>query len=59
MVSSSEASPIVSTSTLVKPRRTFEALVEEEIPIQKASIAMEGGVPSCMSLFDNFLLCYC
>lgn len=37
----------------------FEELVLEEIPIQTASVEMEGGVPSCMTLFDNFLLCYC
>ena len=37
----------------------FERLVREEIPIQTASVAMEGGIPSCVTLFDNFLLCYC
>ena len=37
----------------------FERLVREEIPIQTASVAMEGGTPSCVTLFDNFLLCYC
>ena len=37
----------------------FERLVREEIPIQSASVAMEGGIPSCVTLFDNFLLCYC
>lgn len=36
----------------------FERLVREEIPIQTASVAMEGGTPSCVTLFDNFLLCY-
>lgn len=40
-------------------RRTFERLVEEELPIQRHSVAMEGGMPSCLTLFDNFLLCYC
>jgi hypothetical protein len=40
-------------------RRTFESLVEEELPIQRHSVAMEGGMPSCLTLFDNFLLCYC
>lgn len=40
-------------------RRTFEQLVEEEIPIQRASVAMEGGAPSCMTLFDDFFSCFC
>ncbi|GAA5897650.1 EMI1 family protein [Sporobolomyces salmoneus] len=40
------------------PRRTFESLVSEELPIQRHSVAMEGGMPSCLTLFDNFLLCY-
>ncbi|GAA5889222.1 hypothetical protein JCM6882_000679 [Rhodosporidiobolus microsporus] len=40
------------------PPRTLESLVEEELPIQRHSVAMEGGMPSCLTLFDNFLLCY-
>ncbi|KAI5479163.1 hypothetical protein MNV49_004023 [Pseudohyphozyma bogoriensis] len=54
--------PTASTSTLPapppKPERTFESLVEEELPIQRASVAMEGGMPTCLTLFDNFFLCY-
>ncbi|GAA5961495.1 hypothetical protein JCM3765_003607 [Sporobolomyces pararoseus] len=41
-----------------KERRTFESLVQEELPIQRHSVNMEGGMPSCLTLFDNFLLCY-
>ncbi|GAA5926207.1 EMI1 family protein [Sporobolomyces koalae] len=40
------------------PRRTFDSLVQQELPIQQRSVAMEGGMPSCLTLFDNFLLCY-
>ncbi|GAA5823775.1 hypothetical protein JCM11251_003288 [Rhodosporidiobolus azoricus] len=40
------------------PPRTFDSVVEEELPIQRHSVAMEGGMPSCLTLFDNFLLCY-
>lgn len=40
-------------------RQRFDQLVAEEIPIQRASVAMEGGMPSCLTLFDNYLLCYC
>ncbi|BGP18534.1 hypothetical protein JCM10213_002953 [Rhodosporidiobolus nylandii] len=40
------------------PQRTFESLIEEELPIQRHSVAMEGGMPKCLTLFDNFLLCY-
>ncbi len=39
--------------------RTLESLIEEELPIQRHSVAMEGGMPSCLTLFDNFFLCYC
>lgn len=39
--------------------RTLESVVEEELPIQRHAVAMEGGMPSCLTLFDNFLLCYC
>ncbi|GAA6000736.1 EMI1 family protein [Rhodotorula paludigena] len=38
--------------------RTLESVVEEELPIQRHAVAMEGGMPSCLTLFDNFLLCY-
>lgn len=38
--------------------RTFDALVAEEIPIQHASVQMEGGMPGCMTLLDRFLMCY-
>lgn len=41
------------------PPRTFESLVEEELPIQRHSVAMQGGMPSCMTLFDDFVSCYC
>ncbi|GAA5969483.1 hypothetical protein JCM11641_008130 [Rhodosporidiobolus odoratus] len=40
------------------PPRTFQSLVEEELPIQRHSVQMEGGMPKCLTLFDNFLLCY-
>lgn len=40
-------------------REKFDRLVQEEMPIQRASVAMEGGMPSCLTLFDNYLLCYC
>lgn len=50
-----EANPPLS----LHPRRTFDELVLEEVPIQRASVAMEGGMPSCLTLFDNFFLCYC
>ncbi|BGP42168.1 hypothetical protein JCM10449v2_006173 [Rhodotorula kratochvilovae] len=40
------------------PPRTLEALIDEELPIQLHSVDMEGGMPSCLTLFDNFLLCY-
>ncbi|GAA5849524.1 hypothetical protein JCM3766R1_000219 [Sporobolomyces carnicolor] len=50
--------PSPSSEPVAPPRRTFESLVEEELPIQRHSVAMEGGMPSCLTLFDNFLLCY-
>lgn len=53
------APALVPTSPPLPPRRTFDALVLEELPIQRASVAMEGGMPSCLTLFDNFFLCYC
>ncbi|GAA6020640.1 hypothetical protein JCM11491_001130 [Sporobolomyces phaffii] len=60
MPSSPEATlPAPELATPPPPtRRTFESLVEEELPIQRHSVAMEGGMPSCLTLFDNFLLCY-
>ncbi|KAK4057119.1 hypothetical protein OIO90_002019 [Microbotryomycetes sp. JL221] len=39
-------------------RRTFERLVQEELPVQRASLAMQGGPPSCMTLFDEFFSCF-
>lgn len=33
--------------------------MQEELPIQRASVAMEGGAPACMTLLDNFFLCFC
>ncbi|GAA5985851.1 hypothetical protein JCM10908_006303 [Rhodotorula pacifica] len=63
----SSSSP-ASTSTTIAPEspaptapprvRTLESLIEEELPIQRHSVAMEGGMPSCLTLFDNFFLCY-
>ncbi|KAM0790734.1 hypothetical protein ACM66B_004589 [Microbotryomycetes sp. NB124-2] len=38
--------------------RTFEQLVQEEIPVQRASVAMQGGPPTCMTLFDEFFSCF-
>lgn len=48
-----------SEPTLVRRERTFEQLVQEEIPIQRASLAMQGGPPKCMTLFDEFFSCFC
>ncbi|GAA6060828.1 hypothetical protein JCM10212_005246 [Sporobolomyces blumeae] len=42
----------------VAARRTLEQLVEEELPIQRHSVDMMGGMPSCLTLFDEFFLCY-
>lgn len=39
--------------------RTLESLVQEELPIQRHSVQMERGMPSCLTLFDQFFLCYC
>ena len=36
----------------------FARLVEEEIPIQATNLPINGGLPSCVTLFDNFLLCF-
>lgn len=60
--SSSTASALSTPNepTPPPPRvRTLESLIEEELPIQRHSVAMEGGMPSCLTLFDNFFLCYC
>ncbi|GAA5874364.1 hypothetical protein JCM3774_005017 [Rhodotorula dairenensis] len=38
--------------------RTLASLIEEELPIQRHSVAMQGGMPSCLTLFDQFFLCY-
>ncbi|ORY88967.1 hypothetical protein BCR35DRAFT_288241 [Leucosporidium creatinivorum] len=62
--SASAVSPSPSPTPTPEPappalrRRTFEQLVEEELPIQRASVAMEGGAPSCMTLFDDFFSCF-
>lgn len=39
--------------------KSFDQLVAEEVPIQRASVAMAGGMPSCLTLFDEALACYC
>lgn len=57
---STSSAPAESTPTPLRPCvRTLESLIEEELPIQRHSVAMEGGMPSCLTLFDNFFLCYC
>ncbi|GAA5908156.1 hypothetical protein JCM5296_000520 [Sporobolomyces johnsonii] len=56
--STPEPAPPAAPEPPVPRRRTFEELVEEELPIQRHSVQMEGGMPSCMTLFDNFFLCY-
>lgn len=38
--------------------RKYEKVVAEEIPIQIANLPVNGGLPSCVTLFDNFLLCF-
>lgn len=40
------------------PSRTFGSLVRDEIQIQTIAVDMEGGMPSCTTLLDNFLMCY-
>ncbi len=57
--STSPAPPPVPAEPAIRTKPTFDQLVQEEVPIQSASVAMEGGMPSCLTLFDNFLLCYC
>lgn len=52
------AAPVPATPAPLR-RRTFDQLVEEELPIQRASVAMEGGAPTCMTLFDDFFSCFC
>lgn len=51
----SASSSVPSTA----PRRDFEQLVQEELPVQRASLAMQGGAPTCMTLFDEFFSCFC
>lgn len=36
----------------------YAQVVEEEIPIQTANLPVNGGLPSCVTLMDNFLLCF-
>ncbi|SCZ89063.1 BZ3500_MvSof-1268-A1-R1_Chr1-1g00927 [Microbotryum saponariae] len=57
--SSSVSSPTSPTASSSSASRTFASLVEEERPLQAASVAMEGGMPSCIKLFDHYLSCYC
>ncbi|BGP34118.1 hypothetical protein JCM10296v2_005933 [Rhodotorula toruloides] len=52
------AGPSQPTAPSPPPPRTFESLVEEELPIQRHSVAMQGGMPSCMTIFDDFVSCY-
>ncbi|SGY62642.1 BQ5605_C007g04716 [Microbotryum silenes-dioicae] len=56
--SSSASSPTSPTASSSSSSRTFASLVEEERPLQAASVAMEGGMPSCIKLFDRYLSCY-
>lgn len=39
-------------------RKKFDELLTEELIIQRHSLAMQGGPTSCLTLFDNYLLCY-
>jgi hypothetical protein len=40
--------------------QSLAELTREELPLQSASVDMEGGnMPSCMTLFDRYLACYC
>ncbi|GAA97144.1 uncharacterized protein L969DRAFT_92007 [Mixia osmundae IAM 14324] len=36
----------------------FDAALAEEMEVQRASVAMEGGMPSCMKLFDRMFSCH-
>lgn len=47
-----------STSGEAEKARTFQKLVEEEIPIQAVNLPINGGLPSCVTLMDNFLMCF-
>ncbi|KAH8924231.1 hypothetical protein BT69DRAFT_1261676 [Atractiella rhizophila] len=38
--------------------KTYEDVVAEELPLQAHSLKMQGGAPSCVTLFDQFLLCF-
>ena len=40
------------------PERSYAKLVEEEIPIQRTNLPINGGLPSCITTMDNFLLCF-
>ena len=40
------------------PERSYAKLVEEEIPIQRTNLPINGGLPSCITMMDNFLLCF-
>ncbi|KAM0751638.1 hypothetical protein T439DRAFT_312989 [Meredithblackwellia eburnea MCA 4105] len=46
------------TVNSLQDQQKFNSLVQEEIPIQTAAVNMQGGMPSCLTLFDNYLLCY-
>lgn len=37
---------------------TFDKLVNEELAIQRRNLPVNGGLPSCVTLMDNFLLCF-
>lgn len=37
----------------------FSKLVAEEMAIQRTNLPINGGLPSCVTLLDNFLLCFC
>lgn len=36
----------------------FDKLVNEELSIQRRNLPVNGGLPSCVTLMDNFLLCF-
>ena len=37
---------------------SFADVVEDEIATQRINLPINGGLPSCVTLFDNFLLCF-
>lgn len=49
---------MAAQSTDNEARKEYEDLVKEEIPIQKTNLPLNGGLPSCITLLDNFLLCF-